>query len=339
MIIVNPWQSIRFNDVQIQAMETSNQGAASLNQGTGSPNQGTASPNQDAASLQQATAALGTQKQGAIQVPVFLSKQRHTIHVPLEEYVLGVIAAEMPAEFEPEALKAQAIAARTYLVHRMQSGNPLDAVVTDTVADQAYLTDDGMRQKWGEADYARNRKKIQAAVQATKGMIATYKGEPIEATFFSTSNGFTEDAANVWQKPSPYLRSVASPWDQRDSPYFNQTLSVPTKEFKAKFALPVKTGKLRLLIKQRSPNGRVLLAEVNGKQYTGREVREKLSLPSADFRWRTEGSTVVITTKGYGHGVGMSQWGAQGLARMGKTADQILQYYYTGIDIQAMGSS
>ncbi|SEG62181.1 stage II sporulation protein D [Paenibacillus sp. UNC499MF] len=274
---------------------------------------------------------------GMVMVPVYLSKQKQIQTVSLEQYVKGVVAAEMPAEFSEEALKAQAIAARTYIVRRILaedfSNVPVkEAWVTDTIQHQAYLTDDQLRKQWTGTAYESNSKKVDAAVKATADLILTYEGKPIQATFFSTSNGYTEDVRNVWGSEVPYLKSVGSPWDEKLSPKFKQTITLSYKDILQKMGLPasssLNSGSVKVM--ERTASKRVKTATIAGKTFTGKEIREKLGLNSTDFEAALSGADWTFTVKGYGHGVGMSQWGANGMAKEGKKAEEITAYYYPG---------
>jgi len=276
-----------------------------------------------------------------ILVPVYLTKEQTTVEMTLEEYVRGVIAAEMPAEFELEALKAQAIAARTYIIRRMKLQNyedmpeeAGDAIVTDTVSHQVFATEADLRERWGWLAFARNMDKMTRAVNETAGLILTYEGEPIEATFFSASNGFTENSEDYWQAEIPYLRSVSSPWDRMYAPNFERETAFSFAELYKQLGLPVSSQAPKMTIIKKSDSGRVLEAEIEGKPFTGREIREMLDLPSTDFTWEISGGTVTFLTRGYGHGVGMSQWGANGMAKEGRTAKEILQHYYIGVKLE-----
>ncbi|MCZ8514843.1 stage II sporulation protein D [Paenibacillus filicis] len=278
-----------------------------------------------------------------LMVPVFLSKENKTQRVNLEDYVRGVVAAEMPIEFEPEALKAQALAARTYVVRRLADGDQqnvpvTDAVVTDTISHQAYVTNEELKARWGPEVYAVNRAKLDRAVEATKDQILTYQGKAIEAFFFSTSNGYTENSEDYWGNRIPYLRSVASPWDAKLSPRYKETVTITGKELQRKLGLsasvPVNTGAGNgMKVIERSQGQRIKKLSVGGRIFSGREVREKLGLNSSQFEWSWKNGAWQFTTFGYGHGVGMSQWGADGMALEGHTAEEIVKYYYTGIEI------
>lgn len=152
--------------------------------------------------------------------------------------------------------------------------------------------------------------------------------------FFSTSNGYTENSEAYWGNAFPYLKSVASPWDKDSPKFYNQTaMSVSEFEQKLGVTLP-KDGSVGNLL-GRTPGKRVEAVQINGKKLTGREVRERLGLKSTDFTWMRKGNEIIITTKGYGHGVGMSQYGANFMAKTGKTYDEIIKYYYRGVSISS----
>lgn len=294
-----------------------------------------------------------TKENGSLVIPIYLTKEQRIARVPLEDYVAGVVAAEMPIDFALEALKAQAIAARTYIIRRIveqdlsnmptfknagEANDPKNAWVTDTIAHQVYITDEQLHKSWGESSYEKNRSKIKRAIEETKGMILTYENKPINATFFSTSNGYTENSEDYWGVYVPYLRSVPSPWDKQISPKWTQKITMSNKTFLQKLGLndnlTASTTTTAMSRIQRTEGNRVQKIRIGGKFFTGREVREKLALPSSQFQWKVIGSNVEITTIGYGHGVGMSQWGANGMALAGLSAETILKHYYTGIEIQ-----
>lgn len=310
--------------------------AALFRDDTGSP-QGTDQPSAiPVVSLNQVI------EQSSPAVAVFLSKQQRIEEVPIEAYVRGVVAAEMPIEFELEALKAQAIAARTYIVRRLQGQDagqvPVKgAIVTDTVTHQAYISEEQLGTKWSGKNAAANMEKLNRAVAETKGQILLYGGKPIDAVFFSTSNGYTENAEDYWGKPLPYLRSVPSPWDEKLSPKFKATVKLPYRTFLSKLGLSGSMSASAAVtgtkVMKTTEGHRVGQVRIGGKLFTGREVREKLELASSQFEWKLKGSEVEITTYGYGHGVGMSQWGANGMAKEGRTAEEIVKHYYTGVQL------
>lgn len=274
-----------------------------------------------------------------IDVSVYRSAQKKVQSVPLQQYVIGVVASEMPATFQMEALKAQALAARTYIVHYLiHSPNqniPKGAEVTDTVMNQVYKDDNQLKSIWGN-QYNWKIAKITKAVKATKGQIITYKGQPITAAFFSTSNGYTESAKAYWGHNIPYLQSVPSPWD-RNSPKFLSHEKLPLKKVDDKLGIHIqKTGSIDDVLKT-TPGHRVGEVKIAGKTFSGRQVREDLGLRSTDFTMKREGNQILITTKGFGHGVGMSQFGANEMAKHGKNDKQIIKYYYRGVSISNIG--
>lgn len=268
-------------------------------------------------------------------VKVLLKAEQRVERLPIEMYVRGVLAGEMPESFELEALKAQAIAARTYIVKRLKNGESVEAGkqvadVTDTVAHQAYVS----LQELEEQGLA-GLDKLNQAVQETAGIIMTYEGEPIEASYFSTSSGHTENSEDYWNVEIPYLRSVPSPWDAELSPRYAQETEMKLSAFYAKLGVPRKSrqaGSIKVV--STTTGGNVEQLQVGKEVYSGREVREALGLPSSHFTWTIAGDRIVWKTLGYGHGVGMSQWGANGMALEGKTAEEILHYYYSGIRLE-----
>lgn len=271
----------------------------------------------------------------AVEVAVYRVGQEKIDELPLEEYIVGVVAAEMPAEFELEALKAQALSARTYIVNHLMNeekiGVPDGADVTDTENHQVYKSDDELKKQWGK-DYGEKVQKIREAVAATSGQILTYEGAPIYAAFFSTSNGFTENSEDYWSSPRPYLKSVESPWDVNTEKFKGQKV-VSVADFEKLLGVKLSNSNEIGKIVAKTEGNRVGKVDFNGKVLTGKEIREKLELKSSDFTWERKGNNIVINTKGFGHGVGMSQFGANGMAQAGKTYEEIVQHYYSGVQI------
>ncbi len=244
-------------------------------------------------------------------------------YIDLETYLIGVVAGEMPATFEIEALKAQAVASRTFALSR-------NLKVDDSTQTQVYLDDDAMKKNWG-ADYEEKRKKIKEAVDATKGEVLTYNGNLISSVFFSCSNGSTEDNNNYFNVVEiPYLRAVSSPWDETVNLNFSVDKSFTESELKDKLSV----NKLDIKVISYYDSGRINVIEIGGKEFTGREVRELLGLRSTDFTISKVDSKYIITTKGSGHGVGMSQYGAQGMALSNYSYKEILLYYYNGVKLE-----
>lgn len=273
-----------------------------------------------------------------LKVHVYLAKQKKVETVPLELYVRGVLAGEMPIDFELEALKAQAIAARTYIVRRLamhdRSGVPGEkADVTDTVDHQVYVPLKALAEMYPEGEVRETSlAKLSQAVKETDGEVLTYEGEPIEAAFFSTSNGYTENVEDYWQLALPYLKSVASPWDEAISPRYRQTIEMKEKELYRRLGAKDDGKPPRIL--ETTEGHRVKSVVIGGKTFTGREVREKLDLASSQFEWKISKGKAIITTYGLGHGIGLSQWGANGMAKEGASAPEILLHYYSGVKLE-----
>ncbi|WP_067841055.1 stage II sporulation protein D [Amphibacillus sediminis] len=257
--------------------------------------------------------------------------------VPIEQYVVSVVAAEMPAEFEMEALKAQALAARTYIVQYMlATGASENQTITDTVQHQVYRNKDELKELWGK-DYTWKIEKITEAVAATSSEILTYENVPITPAFFSTSNGKTENAEDYWENNQPYLVSVDSPWDL-DSPKFLDQKSIPISEVEQLLGIRLDTPISEPRITYTSSD-RVQTIELAGQVFTGREIREKLELRSTDFTIEQKDDHLIFTTKGFGHGVGMSQYGANGMALEGKDYQEIVEHYYQGAEISTINET
>ncbi|MGP4077147.1 stage II sporulation protein D [Halobacillus sp. K22] len=252
--------------------------------------------------------------------------------VPLETYVARVVASEMPAEFELEALKAQALAARTYITrHLLEEGAVSEkADVTDTVNHQVYKNDEELRAQWHD-QYTKNMEKITSAVNETAGEIITYKQQPITAAFFSTSNGYTENAEDYWENEIPYLKSVESPWDQQ-SPKFADQKVIPVTQVQTALGIDL-NGNMTMT---KTEGNRVDKVQVGDQTFSGRQIRETFELPSSDFSMEQKGEHVIFTTKGYGHGVGMSQYGANGMAKSGSSYKDIVTHYYHDTEVSSI---
>ena len=247
--------------------------------------------------------------------------------IALEEYLIGVIGAEMPASFHSEALKAQAVVARTYALKRIQEGK----VLTDTTSTQVYKDNNQLKTMWGNS-YTNYYNKIKNAVDSTKGLIITYQNKPIDAVFHSTSNGYTVDAKDVWGNDIPYLKSVSSPFDKIASSYLKET-SKEIQDITKQLGITINENS-KIEIVQKDKNGRVIQVSIDGKIYSGLEMRNKLGLRSTDFDILFDGMTITFTTRGYGHGVGMSQYGANGMANNGSNYKEIILHYYTNVNIE-----
>ncbi|MCG7343921.1 stage II sporulation protein D [Sporosarcina sp. ACRSL] len=252
--------------------------------------------------------------------------------LPLEEYVIGVVAGEMPIDFHDEALRAQAIAARTYVLQTTDGGKkPIEA----TVSAQVYKTAAERKERWGNK-FKENEKRLREIVATTTGDIIVYGDEMITAMFFSTSNGKTETAQNYGGNSIPYLQSVESPGEEGITAEFERLVEMPISEWNEALGSSWKADRFKSLKLVRNQTGRVQRAVSKDFEMSGREMREALGLASTDFdiAYDVTNEIVLITTKGYGHGVGMSQYGAEAFAQKGWTAENIVTYYYSGTTIK-----
>lgn len=271
-----------------------------------------------------------------IAIPVYRSVTKQVENIPLEKYVVGVVASEMPIEFKEEALKSQALAARTYIVRQLTENSvvnsPKGSLVDDTQMFQVYQNNKELKQLW-KGNYEKNIKKITGAVADTQGQIITYDNKPIDASFFSTGNGYTENSEEYWENKIPYLRCTQSPWDKDSSKYKSQKV-IPVERFEKLLNVSLPSDGSVGVITKRTEGKRVASVLIGSKKFTGKEIREKLGLRSSDFSWTRMNGNIIINTKGYGHGVGMSQYGANGMAKEGKTYESIIKHYYKGVKIE-----
>lgn len=251
--------------------------------------------------------------------------------IPIEEYIVGVVAGEMPVTFHLEALKAQAVAARSYVLKRIEYNKGQSYDVVDNVLSQVYLDNQYLKTSWAN-DYQTNILKIKTAVLMTKGEYIEYDGKIADALYFSTSNGFTENSDEVFGFEAPYLKSVASIWDQETSPVFNDDKHYPLASFYQLLDIPYQS-ELKIKIIKKSSTGRIIDLIINEQSMKGSDLVKKLNLRSNDFNIKQQANNVIIETKGFGHGVGMSQYGALGMAEDGYLYDEILAHYYQGTKI------
>ena len=270
-----------------------------------------------------------------------LGRDGQVAEMTMADYLWCVVAAEMPAAFEPEALRAQAVCARTYSLWKLQAKSH-EADGADICADssccQAFLSREDAAQRWGEGSASAYTAKIASAVADTDGQVLTYDGGPIQAVFFSSASGATEDASAVWGKALPYLVSVDSP-EGDEVPNYHSTVTVPLDEFKSKLLAQYPqadlSGEPAGWFANLVPNsaGGVETVDIGGVTVGGGSLRTLFGLRSTSFTVSASADGVTFSVTGYGHGVGMSQYGANALAKEGKTYDEILKWYYTGIDV------
>ena len=269
-----------------------------------------------------------TEAPATLQIPVL--NEDTVVSMDMDTYLVGVVLAEMPASFEMEALKAQAVVARTYALKRYEEGSrhPQGAVCTDHTCCQAYISVEDYLDKRG---YQADVDKITQAVYATTGQVLTYQGKLAEATYFSCSGGRTEDAAAVWGSDIPYLQAVDSPGEEEAASAYTDTVYFTREEFQDALDRTL-TGSVKSWLGSVTwtEGGGVSTMWIAGKTYTGVQLRKLLGLNSTAFTMKAEGDSIVVTTKGKGHRVGMSQYGADAMAVTGSTFQQILMHYYQG---------
>lgn len=265
--------------------------------------------------------------------------------IDLEEYLYGVVSAEMPASFEEEALKAQAVVARTYTIYKIvnNDGKHGEAdICDDSTCCQAWISEQDRKDRWDEDEKEENWNKIVNAVNSTQGKIVTYNGEPINAFFHSNSGGTTEAPIEVWGGSGyPYLQSVATAGEDAYSQYSSEAefteaeFEEKIKELHSDFEIDFDDENC-IKIEEYTEGNRVKTIKIGNLELSGVEVRNIFGLRSANFTVTIEDNKIKFEVIGYGHGVGMSQTGADSLAKEGKTYEEIIHHYYTGVEIEDM---
>ncbi|MDD4170394.1 MAG: stage II sporulation protein D, partial [Desulfotomaculaceae bacterium] len=258
---------------------------------------------------------------------------------------VGVVAAEMPAEFRLEALKAQAVAARTYAVKRLGPGdvaNPLHPgadICDDHGHGQAWLSRQDLKKRWGAIRYYNYYYKVKKAVDDTAGLVLTYQGELIDPAYHASCSGMTENSEDVWRDQVPYLRSVSCPYDADPKPLQSASFSLEQIDRAMGTSLhvvAVSAGKNSfpvLEVDEKTSTGRPKSIVIGGSRFSAVAVRDLLGLRSTNFTWQVAENEITFVTSGYGHGVGMCQYGAKGMAEHGYKYQVILGHYYSGVDI------
>ncbi|ACL70525.1 sporulation stage II protein D [Halothermothrix orenii H 168] len=288
----------------------------------------------------------GLREEEPLVIKVLLHREDRIVKMGMSEYLQGVLAAEMPASYHLEALKAQAVAARTYTLKRITKfggkqspEHPGADICTDYRHCQAWISRNQMKGKWGIIPYLYFKNRIKRAVEETRGEVLLYDGRFIDAVYHSNSGGQTEDARHVWGKATPYLISVPSPYDQESQRNYLNDYVMGLDRFNNYLGTDIEPSSgsqnIRDKVKVLSTTlgDRVLKIKIGNKIFTGREVRTRLNLPSSKFTLRFIDEKVLIKVFGKGHGVGMSQDGANGFARHGYNYRKILQHYYPGTKI------
>jgi len=259
----------------------------------------------------------------------------------IDTYLLGVVSSEMPASFEEEALKAQALVARTYTIHKIIDGSKHENadICDDSSCCQAWISKEERLEKWNEDERQTNWAKIETAVNATEGKIITYKDEPINAFFHSNSGGITDTANNVWGGANyEYLQAVETSGEDQYSQYSSE-VSVTKEEFVSKikeyhsdFTIDLNLDN-QIEILEYTDGDRIKTIRIGNLNLSGVEVRTIFGLKSAKFQITIEENNIKFNVIGYGHGVGMSQTGADSMAKQGKNCEEIIKHYYTGVEV------
>ena len=245
--------------------------------------------------------------------------------IPLEEYLVSVVGAEVPALFDMEALKSQAVASRTFALYQENTRGYV------TTTDQAYNSLEELQQKWQD-NYYTYLKRITDAVNMTKNQVITYNKKLIKAYFYAMSNGYTTTSLSVFNESLPYLNTIMPTFDNETNTKFKVTKKVSKDEFCKTLNVDCAALTINNIITDYS--NRIETLSINKKTYTGIEIRKIFNLRSTDFTITVENNDVIFTTKGYGHGVGMSQYGANAMAKEGSNYKDILEYYYQGVTIE-----
>ncbi|AWK50677.1 stage II sporulation protein D [Clostridium beijerinckii] len=278
-------------------------------------------------------------------VKLYHKEEDSVEELDLEEYIMGVVASEVPANFNEEALKAQAIAARTFYMNKRNNPDKdaknKGAEICDTTDCQVYMSKDERIAKWSSSQAGSNWNKIQKAVLDTKGQVLTYEDSLLEyPQFFATSSGRTEDAKDVFSMDVPYLKSEESKGEEI-APKYKTTVEIPINEFVDKINAKYKNANIKksnieslIKIEGYTESGSVKEIKVGNESIRGTEFRTLFNLNSTNFKLDFEKDIIKINCKGYGHGVGMSQWGANVMAKNGSTYEEILKHYYSGVEIQ-----
>jgi stage II sporulation protein D len=281
---------------------------------------------------------------GTSVVRLYLHQENKIKKIQLEEYLIGVVAAEMPAEFPLDALKTQAVAARTYAVKHMGTGSvanpqhPGADLCDDHRHGQAWLSREELKERWGTLRYYNYYYKVKSAVDETRGEVLTYQGQLIDPAYHSSCGGKTENSEDVWKFQVPYLRSVPCPYDAAPQPV--QVVSISLEQVDealgtALAAIPVSgsqdVGAIKVV--ERTSSGRPKTLFIDGQQFLAVAVRDLLGLRSTNFTWKLQDGDIIFSTTGYGHGVGMCQYGAKGMAEHGYNYLTILGHYYSGVEV------
>ena len=276
------------------------------------------------------SAGYKTDDEKAETVSVFVVSANKTVDMEILDYLIGAVASEMPASFHAEALKAQAVASMSYMMWvKSNADNAQYDITSDPATHQGYLTEDEMKDKWGDK-YESYRSKISDAVLSVQGQYLTYDGEPVLALFHAISPGKTQDSVDVWESPLPYIKSASAPGDTI-SPDYDSQLTVPCREIREIFSIESQVKDSELIdIFALSDSSFVKAIPMGTKTVSAGDISSKLGLRSPYFTAEYKEGNYIFSVKGYGHGLGMSQYSADYMARQGSTYEEILAHFYVG---------
>ncbi|MBU4534196.1 MAG: stage II sporulation protein D [Firmicutes bacterium] len=278
-------------------------------------------------------------------VRMYVHDSDQIVNLSLEDYIVGVVAAEMPAEFHPEALKAQALCARTYMLKRLGAGGVANTIhpgadaCDDPRHGQGWLSREQLRERWGTLDYYRYYYRIKKAVADTEGLVITHGGELIDPVYHSSCGGSTQHSEDVWQVALPYLRGVTCPHDHDPYPGDRKRFTLEQVDQAlgtglAAVAVSAGGNAKPIEVLEYTSTGRPKTLSVAGKTLPSTTIREKLGLRSTDFSAVIEDGHLELVTYGHGHGVGLCQWGANGLAKHGYDSEGIIGHYYMNVKVE-----
>ena len=277
-------------------------------------------------------------------IKLYHKEEEKVEELPIDEYLYGVVSAEMPANFELEALKAQAVAARTYTIYKIVNGkgkhNADNAdICDDSTCCQAWISKEKRMERWPEENRENYWNKIKEAVDSTAGKIITFNNEPIDAFFHSNSGGITESSINVWGGIDlPYLKSVETAGEDGYTQYSSE-VKISKEELLNKLKEKYRDIQINfdeedcIKIIEYTESKRAKTVKFGNTQIAGTEVRSIFGLKSSNFSIKTQGNDVIFSVTGYGHGVGMSQTGADSMAKAGSSYEEIIKHFYTGVEI------
>lgn len=293
--------------------------------------------NMQGISVQTPATTSATPQENIDTVSVFRSNAKKTVEIKFFEYVCGSVAAEMPLSYHEEALKAQAVACYTNALRLKKESEESYHISDDSSVHQGYLTQEQRQEKWG-GDYEKYEAKLESIVKSVENQAIYYNDALCVAAFHAICSGKTESAENIWGQKVPYLISVKSNGDNL-SPQYSTELVFDKEDFlkySEKIGITENVESLKNIIKitKTSKAGTVLKATIKNKEFTGEEIRKAFGLRSSAFTVKTTKTALTFNVTGYGHGVGMSQYGADFMARQGSSYEEILKHYYKGVEIK-----